>query len=152
MKFYSHTNQQRFHWSAQATERGRRRRRTHARHRGNSNSSPSHVLLIPEANLHTRYDQKLTCQCIVVTIATLSIIAKFLVLDCDELRRCRFAELSDSLNDKEVVEALYQQVKSEIEAGIAYLLRKREEDPYQGFVPRMLYEKTWGKQAPTFKP
>lgn len=61
-------------------------------------------------------------------------------------------ELSDSLNDKEVVEALYQQVKSEIEAGISYLLKKREEDPYQGFVPRMLYEKAWGKQAPTFKP
>lgn len=62
------------------------------------------------------------------------------------------AELRDSLNDKQVVEALYQQVKSEIEAGMSYLLKKRNEDPYQDFVPRILYEKTWGKQAPTFKP
>ncbi|KAG0579788.1 hypothetical protein KC19_4G123400 [Ceratodon purpureus] len=61
-------------------------------------------------------------------------------------------ELSNYLNDNEVVEGLYQQVKSEIEAGMSYLLKKREEDPYQDFVPRMLYEKTWGKQAPTFKP
>jgi hypothetical protein len=79
-------------------------------------------------------------------------IANFLMLDCDERSCCHVAELSDSLNDKEVVEALYQHVKSEIEAGISYLLKKREEDPYHGFVPRMLYEKAWGKQAPTFKP
>jgi len=61
-------------------------------------------------------------------------------------------ELKDSLNDKQVVETLYQQVKAEIEAGISYLLNKRNEDAYQDFVPRILYEKTWGKQAPTFKP
>lgn len=61
-------------------------------------------------------------------------------------------ELRDSLNDKETVSALYQQVKSEIETGISYLLKKREEDPYQYFVPRVLYEKSWDKQAPTFKP
>ena len=80
------------------------------------------------------------------------IVAIFLELDWDELRHLPFAELSNSLNDNEVVEGLYQQVKSEIEAGMSYLLKKREEDPYQDFVPRMLYEKTWGKQAPTFKP
>lgn len=62
------------------------------------------------------------------------------------------AELRDSLNDKQVVEALYKQVKVEIEAGLSYLLKMRNEDVYQNFVPRILYEKMWGKQAPTFIP
>jgi hypothetical protein len=59
-----------FKLNVQASERGRRRRRTHARHRGHSNSSPSHVLRISEANLHTRYAQ-ISFLCIVGIIATL---------------------------------------------------------------------------------
>ena len=43
------------------------------------------------------------------------------------------------------------QVKGEVEAGISYLLRKREADRYRHFVPRMLYETaSGGRQAPTF--
>ena len=45
------------------------------------------------------------------------------------------------------------QAKAGVENGIAYLLRERERDPYKEFLPRLLYEATWGgKQAPTFKP
>lgn len=62
------------------------------------------------------------------------------------------AGLHDYINDKEVVDTLYGQVKSDVEAGLSYLLKKREEDPYQHFVPRIIYEKTSGKQAPTFDP
>jgi hypothetical protein len=43
------------------------------------------------------------------------------------------------------------QVKGEVEAGIQYLLRQRESDPYREFLPRLLYEASWGgKTAPTF--
>ena len=43
------------------------------------------------------------------------------------------------------------QVQSEVEAGISYLLRKRETDRYRHFVPRILYETaSGGRQAPTF--
>ena len=43
------------------------------------------------------------------------------------------------------------QVKGEVEAGISYLLRKRETDRYRHFVPRILYETaSGGRQAPTF--
>ena len=43
------------------------------------------------------------------------------------------------------------QVKGEVEAGISYLLRKREADRYRHFVPRILYETaSGGRQAPTF--
>ena len=44
-------------------------------------------------------------------------------------------------------------MKSEVEAGISYLLKQREHDPYKDFAPRALYEASWGgKVAPTFKP
>jgi len=43
------------------------------------------------------------------------------------------------------------QVKGEVEAGISYLLRKRETDQYRHFLPRILYETaSGGRQAPTF--
>lgn len=43
------------------------------------------------------------------------------------------------------------QVKGEVEAGISYLLRKRESDQYRHFMPRTLFEAaSGGKQAPTF--
>lgn len=46
---------------------------------------------------------------------------------------------------------LVVQVQSEVEAGISYLLRKRETDRYRHFLPRILYETaSGGRQAPTF--
>ncbi len=43
------------------------------------------------------------------------------------------------------------QVKAEVEGGMQYLLKKRAQDPYKDFVPRLIYEATWnGKPAPTF--
>ena len=43
------------------------------------------------------------------------------------------------------------QVQSEVEAGISYLMRKRETDRYRHFLPRILYETaSGGRQAPTF--
>ncbi|CAI5982976.1 unnamed protein product [Closterium sp. NIES-65] len=58
------------------------------------------------------------------------------------------------LTDKAAAAELYAHVKGEVEGGLQYLLKKREEDPYNDPVPRLLYEATWGgeKQAPTFKP
>ncbi len=46
-----------------------------------------------------------------------------------------------------------EQVKGEVEGGIAYLLQQRERDPYRNFLPRAVYEASWGgRQAPTFDP
>lgn len=42
------------------------------------------------------------------------------------------------------------QVKSEVETGIQYLLRKRETDPYKDFIPRAIYEASQRSQAPSF--
>jgi hypothetical protein len=49
---------------------------------------------------------------------------------------------------------MYGHVKSEVEEGLGYLLRMREQDPYKDFLPRMVYEASWGgkKRAPSFKP
>lgn len=46
------------------------------------------------------------------------------------------------------------QVRGEVEAGLAYLLEKRGEDPYRDLLPRLLYEASWGggRQAPSFEP
>ncbi|GMH32734.1 hypothetical protein BSKO_00568 [Bryopsis sp. KO-2023] len=56
-------------------------------------------------------------------------------------------------NDKEKCQKIYEEVKTEVEGGLSYLIENREADPYKDFVPRMLYEASSnGKQAPTFKP
>jgi hypothetical protein len=54
---------------------------------------------------------------------------------------------------REAAEEVYYDVKREVEDCMDYLLKKREEDPYRAFAPRILYESlTGGKsQAPTFK-
>ncbi|KAI7724471.1 hypothetical protein M8C21_009259 [Ambrosia artemisiifolia] len=63
--------------------------------------------------------------------------------------------LEKILNDKENSQALYAQVKRMVETNIAYLIKKRNEDPYRGIVKRALFQaKTntpWDK-VPTFDP
>eukprot|EP00955_Chlamydomonas_euryale_P059759 357488-Chlamydomonas_euryale.AAC.10 len=59
--------------------------------------------------------------------------------------------------DRGACDALYSHVRSECEAGISYLLRKRLQDPYVDFLPRLMYEApSWAtgtpRQAPTFEP
>ncbi|KAL6970678.1 mRNA-binding ribosome synthesis protein [Sarracenia purpurea var. burkii] len=58
------------------------------------------------------------------------------------------------LKDRENAKELYLQVKSEVERNIAYLIRKREEDPYRGIIERILYQVTSvpTHNTPTFKP
>jgi hypothetical protein len=57
-------------------------------------------------------------------------------------------------SSKSECDQLYVHVKSEVEAGLEYLLKRRLSDPYAELGPRLLYEAaTGGKvQAPTFKP
>ncbi len=62
------------------------------------------------------------------------------------------AEFPQLLHDKEAVDKLYKLVQSEIESGLDYLLQKRKEDTYESFIPRAIFEGTWGRSAPTFKP
>lgn len=63
------------------------------------------------------------------------------------------ASRRDALKDEEAAAALYGEVRDDVEAGIEYLLRKREEDPYKDLAMRLLYEATWGgRRAPTFVP
>ncbi|CAK9192879.1 unnamed protein product [Sphagnum troendelagicum] len=61
-------------------------------------------------------------------------------------------EFPQLLHDKEAVDKLYKLVQSEIESGLDYLLQKRKEDTYESFIPRAIFEGTWGHSAPTFKP
>lgn len=62
-------------------------------------------------------------------------------------------EMKSVLRDRESANKLYLQIKSEIESMIAYLKRKREEDPYRNIFQRVIYQTSWGvESAPTFKP
>jgi len=56
--------------------------------------------------------------------------------------------------DRAACQEMYGHVKSEVEEGLGYLLRMREQDPYKDFLPQMVYEASWGgkKRAPSFKP
>ena len=60
--------------------------------------------------------------------------------------------MKDVLSNRDKANALYLQIKSEVERTMSYLRRKREEDPYRSIVPRIIYEGSWGfkKRAPTF--
>lgn len=60
----------------------------------------------------------------------------------------------DMAQDREASDLVYKHVKGEVEGGLGYLLRMREQDPYKDFVPRLLYELSRGgrEQAPSFKP
>ncbi|GAX78319.1 hypothetical protein CEUSTIGMA_g5761.t1 [Chlamydomonas eustigma] len=57
-------------------------------------------------------------------------------------------------SNKSRCDEMYSHVKSEVEAGLEYLLKKRLSDPYADLGPRLLYEAASGgkAQAPTFKP
>jgi hypothetical protein len=46
------------------------------------------------------------------------------------------------------------QVKSEVESSIAFLLKKRKEDPYRSVIDRTLYKALHAPshEVPTFKP
>ena len=58
------------------------------------------------------------------------------------------------LNDKEISQALYLQIKREVEKNITYLINKREEDPYRGVFKRLVHQVKTGtpwEQVPTFE-
>lgn len=46
--------------------------------------------------------------------------------------------------------ALYQRVRGSVQESIDYLLARRGEDLYGQLAPRLLYEATWQRPAPTF--
>ncbi|KAF6251663.1 alpha/beta-hydrolase [Scenedesmus sp. NREL 46B-D3] len=56
--------------------------------------------------------------------------------------------------DRAGCQALYANIKQEVEDGLGYLLRMREADPYRQLLPRLVYEASWGgkRQAPSFEP
>jgi hypothetical protein len=59
------------------------------------------------------------------------------------------------LKDKEVAKQLYLQVKSDVESNIAFLLKKREEDPYRSVTDRTISYKAMhapSHEVPAFKP
>lgn len=61
----------------------------------------------------------------------------------------------EMLKDKGNVNELYLQIKSEVESSMAYLIKKREEDPYRGIIDRTIYRALYSpldEQVPTFEP
>lgn len=58
------------------------------------------------------------------------------------------------LNSREKARELYLQIKSQVETNMAYLLKKREEDPYRGIVNRTVYLAFHApmNKVPTFEP
>jgi hypothetical protein len=54
------------------------------------------------------------------------------------------------------VRQMYRHVRGEVESGISYLLRKREQDPYRDFLRRYVFEQNPPlgpkRVAPTFRP
>ncbi|MFS7926893.1 hypothetical protein Hanom_Chr04g00302521 [Helianthus anomalus] len=60
----------------------------------------------------------------------------------------------DMLNDDDYLQELYLQIKCDVEKNIAYLLEKREEDPYRSNVERILWRMKNGSldQIPSFEP
>ncbi|CAK9137066.1 unnamed protein product [Ilex paraguariensis] len=58
------------------------------------------------------------------------------------------------LKNKESANEMYLHIKSEIECSMAYLIKKREEDPYRGIIDRTVYRAISAPvdQVPTFEP
>ena len=59
----------------------------------------------------------------------------------------------DILKDKQVANQLYLQIKSEVEHSMAFLLKKRQEDPYRNIVDRTLYKAIYAPshEVPAFE-
>ncbi|GAB4835925.1 hypothetical protein Ancab_000844 [Ancistrocladus abbreviatus] len=60
----------------------------------------------------------------------------------------------EMLMDKDNAKELYLQIKSEVESCLAYLLKKREEDPYRNIIDRTIYRAFYAPahDVPTFSP
>ena len=57
----------------------------------------------------------------------------------------------EDAKDREKCDAVYKEVKTSVEDGLVYLLKKREADPFKDFPGRFAYESLFqGRQAPTF--
>lgn len=58
------------------------------------------------------------------------------------------------LKDKKNANDLYNHVKSEVELSLAYLIKKRKEDPYRSLIDRTVYRAIYSSQheVPTFDP
>jgi len=58
------------------------------------------------------------------------------------------------VKDKEEANQVYLEVKAEVENSIAYLLKKREEDPYRSVLDRLNYSltHTTATHVPSFEP
>ncbi|KAG6646440.1 hypothetical protein I3843_07G008800 [Carya illinoinensis] len=61
---------------------------------------------------------------------------------------------NEILKDKKVANQLYLQIKSEVERNMAFLVKKREEDPYRSVVDRTLYKAIYAtsNEVPAFEP
>ena len=55
-------------------------------------------------------------------------------------------------DDPQLVDAMYESVKEDVQGGIQYLLAKRDSDPFGDTGARLLWEAAAGRQAPSFKP
>ncbi|CAK7340888.1 unnamed protein product [Dovyalis caffra] len=62
--------------------------------------------------------------------------------------------MKEMLEDKENANELYLHVKSEVQNSIAYLLKKREEDPYRSIIDRTIYRafRSPLNEVPAFDP
>ncbi|KAM6596072.1 hypothetical protein CsatA_006596 [Cannabis sativa] len=60
----------------------------------------------------------------------------------------------ESLKNRENANEMYLQIKSEVENCLAYLLEKRENDPYRNVIDRTIYKAVYGssKDVPGFDP
>lgn len=61
---------------------------------------------------------------------------------------------NEILKDKKAANQLYLQIKSEVEQNMAFLIKKREEDPYRSVVDRTLYKAMYANsnEVPAFDP
>jgi hypothetical protein len=62
--------------------------------------------------------------------------------------------MKEMLEDKENAKQLYLHVKSEVQNSIAYLLKKREEDPCRNVIDRTIYRAFYSPfpEVPAFEP
>ncbi|KAJ6918398.1 hypothetical protein NC651_012593 [Populus alba x Populus x berolinensis] len=62
--------------------------------------------------------------------------------------------MKEKLEDRENENLLYLHVKSEVENSIAYLLKKREEDPYRNVIDRTISRAFYSPlpEVPAFEP